>query len=602
MDKRTILGIILIVIITLLMPYYYKWTVGEQPPSQPPIARDTLAREEKPVEVEAAKEISPTLPQAEIATLAKESFTPLSGIDTTAREKQIRIETKYINAVLSTKHGGNFLRWELKNYAYYLGGNVNLARNNNGLDVELMDRDGNNIQLTDYTLFTNIKGDTSIILNEDSPTTAIEFYLPVKSGRITKKYIFHHDDYAIEVIIKLENLQGVVVNRRYYLNWENGLAATEENQTEDYSYARAYIYQGGELDNIDVSDEEKVVEEYSGRVDWTAIRTKYFLVSLIPATPQKVQSAILSGVGKKEEDLLLKSYSSSLELPITQSMTQEDTFAVFIGPLDYNILKSYGVDLQKLVMNRDWYERIFRPISLLILPAFKFLYGFIPNYGLVIIIFSILIKLLLHPLTKKSYASMSEMQYLQPKMTQLKEQYKNDPQRLNQEMMKLYKEHGVNPLGGCLPMMLQMPLLFALFIVFRSTIQLRGEPFILWITDLSRPDTLPLGFTLPFIGDSIHILPLLMGLTMIWQSKMTVTDPKQKFMVYFMPFFMIFIFYSLPSGLNLYYSIFNLLSMFQTRLIKKKMHPGNNGDDQKPLKKAPPARKPAPKKSKKKRS
>ena len=140
-------------------------------------------------------------------------------------------------------------------------------------------------------------------------------------------------------------------------------------------------------------------------------------------------------------------------------------------------------------------------------------------------------------------------------------------------MMKLYKEHGVNPLGGCLPMLLQMPVLFSLFIVFRSTIQLRSQPFIWWIDDLAAPDTLSLGFQLPFIGDSIHVLPILMGFTMIWQSKMTMTDPKQKAMIYFMPVFLIFIFYSLPSGLNLYYAIFNILSMVQTRMIKKKMHP-----------------------------
>ena len=111
---------------------------------------------------------------------------------------------------------------------------------------------------------------------------------------------------------------------------------------------------------------------------------------------------------------------------------------------------------------------------------------------------------------------MSEMQYIQPKMAEVKEKFKNDPQRMNKEMMRLYKEHGVNPMGGCLPMLLQMPLLFSLFIVFRSTIQLRGKPFALWINDLSAPDILQLGFNLPLIGDNIHVLPVLMGITMIW--------------------------------------------------------------------------------------
>ena len=170
---------------------------------------------------------------------------------------------------------------------------------------------------------------------------------------------------------------------------------------------------------------------------------------------------------------------------------------------------------------------------------------------------------------------MSEMQYIQPLVAEIREKYKNDPQRMNKELMRIYKEHGINPLGGCLPTLLQMPLLFALFIVFRSTIQLRGQPFVLWITDLSSPDKLYFGVDLPLIGDNIHVLPIFMALTMIWQSRMTITDPKQKAMVYIMPVFMLFIFYSLPSGLNLYYSVFNVLSMVQTHMIRKKMHPND---------------------------
>jgi len=216
----------------------------------------------------------------------------------------------------------------------------------------------------------------------------------------------------------------------------------------------------------------------------------------------------------------------------------------------------------------------------------------------VIIVFSILVKLILHPLTKKSYQSMSEMQYVQPQMSELREKYKGDPHRLNKEMMRLYKEHKINPLGGCLPTLLQMPLLFALFIVFRSTIQLRGEPFILWITDLSLPDTLlTFDFSIPILEwNSLHVLPFLMGATSIWQSKMTMTDPKQKMMIYFMPIFLIFIFYSFPSGLNLYYAIFNVLSMVQTRMIKKKMHPDNGAEKEAPQKTE--IRKPTPRKTK----
>jgi YidC/Oxa1 family membrane protein insertase len=348
-----------------------------------------------------------------------------------------------------------------------------------------------------------------------------------------------------------------------------------------------------ELVNVDASDKYGE-EDLNGRVEWAAIRSKYFLVSMIPMDPSRTNGVTIGGIKTTRDGIPEKDFKFNIEARYEPIRTYKDHFRVYLGPLDYYVLNKYDANLEDLVMNKDWYERLFRPISLLIIPAFKFLYRFIPNYGFVIIVFSILIKLVLHPLTKKSYQSMSEMQYLQPKMTELREKYKDDPQRINKEMMKLYKEHKINPLGGCIPMLLQMPVLFSLFIVFRSTIQLRNQPFILWINDLSAPDALHLGFQLPFIGDNIHVLPILMGLTMIWQSKMTMTDPKQKLMIYFMPVFLIFIFYSLPSGLNLYYAIFNVLSMFQTRMIKKKMHPAGEAEA------APAAAKANPPKSPKK--
>lgn len=167
------------------------------------------------------------------------------------------------------------------------------------------------------------------------------------------------------------------------------------------------------------------------------------------------------------------------------------------------------------------------------------------------------------------------MQVIQPIMAEIKEKYKGDPQRMNKEMMGLYKEHGVNPFGGCVPMLLQMPLLIALFIVFRSTIQLRGEAFIPgWITDLSQADTIfTLPFSLPMYGNEFNILPILMALTMIFQSKMTMQDPKQKAMVYMMPVFMLLIFNRFPSGLNLYYTMFNLLTIIQQKFINKSIDP-----------------------------
>jgi len=215
---------------------------------------------------------------------------------------------------------------------------------------------------------------------------------------------------------------------------------------------------------------------------------------------------------------------------------------------------------------------IFRPVGKVILWSFQLFHRFIPNYGLVIILFSILVKLVLFPLTRKSYQSMKEMQLLQPKMQEMNEKYKENPQKKQQEVMKMYQEYGINPLGGCIPMALQMPLLIALFSIFRSTIELRGASFIWWITDLSRPDTVAmLPFTVPFYGNTVNILPLFMGVTMFIQQKMTMQDPKQKAMVYMMPVFLTFLFNSFPSGLNLYYALFNLFSILQEKFLPYKI-------------------------------
>jgi YidC/Oxa1 family membrane protein insertase len=191
-----------------------------------------------------------------------------------------------------------------------------------------------------------------------------------------------------------------------------------------------------------------------------------------------------------------------------------------------------------------------------------------------LIVFSILVKVVLHPLTRKSYKSTKEMQAIQPLVADLKNKYKGDSQKLNQETMKLYKEHGVNPLGGCLPMLLQMPILIALFTVFRSTIVFRGAPFMLWITDLSQPDQLfNFPFTIPLLGwSTFNVLPILMGATMIYQQKtMSVQSPsQQKSFMYIMNGFFLVIFYSFPAGLNLYYTCFNVLTILQQKYM---VHP-----------------------------
>jgi YidC/Oxa1 family membrane protein insertase len=579
MDKRTIIGIVLIVIITLLMPFYQRWIRGDREIPSPPrqiISDSILTQPEVDIPEEekiSNQDLTPKKIEQENPDFSEQNS--MTDIREAPVVKTVEIEHDFLRMVFSSEKGGNPILWELKNYKHHSEGMVNLIKNN-FVEMNFLNVNGKIIDLSQFNFYSDDEFGNKIQFSEQQDFIDLNYYLPIADGKITKTIRVFNNRYDFAAKIIFENLQGYIINRKYSIGWQNGLPPTEINIRDDNSYARAFAYMAEELENLDASDKDYKQEEYNGRIEWVAIRTKYFLIALFLPNPDQTIGASLGGVQTVGDLETTKLYNVSIDKQLNPAPSFSDSFRVYLGPLDYYELKKYNIDLQKLVMNKDWYERLFRPISLLIIPAFKFLYRFIPNYGLVIIVFSILVKLLLHPLTKKSYQSMSEMQYLQPKMTEIRDKYKNDPQRLNKEMMKLYKEHGVNPMGGCLPMLLQMPLLFSLFIVFRSTIQLRGKPFGLWINDLSAPDILHLGFTLPIIGNNIHVLPILMGITMIWQSKMSITDPKQKMMSYFMPLFMIFIFYSLPSGLNLYYAIFNVLSMLQTRQIKKKMHP--NGE------------------------
>ena len=250
-------------------------------------------------------------------------------------------------------------------------------------------------------------------------------------------------------------------------------------------------------------------------------------------------------------------------------------------PLDYNILKDYEKDLEKTM--RFSLDFIVRPIAqFIILPVFKFLHSFIPSWGLVIILFALIMKIVLTPLTKSQTNSMKKMSELNPKIKVIREKYKDDPVKANEQIMKLYKEEKINPAGGCLPMLLQLPILYALFGVFNSTVELRNASF-LWIKDLASPDVIfNLPFKIPIFGiDQISGLALLLGVTMFLQQKMTMTDPQQKALVYIMPVMLTLLFFSFPAGLNLYYLMFNVFTIADQYWKKLKTPPKEESTDAK---------------------
>ncbi len=312
------------------------------------------------------------------------------------------------------------------------------------------------------------------------------------------------------------------------------------------------------------------VEEVRGVMDWVAVKNKFFTQILAP-----VEAGGITGVGIRAEraatdSFRLEAVSALLALPelvLAPGETVERRYRYYAGPKKYTRLKAEGGRRVEIME----FGRFFKPVCKVLLPLLNGIERVIPGgYGMAIIVLTILVKVVFWPVTHKGTESMKRMQKLQPEIKKLREKYKNDAKKLQEKQMLLYREHKVNPLAGCLPMLIQIPVFIGLFTVLRSAVELRYTRF-LWIRDLSEPEGLLAG-VLPFLSGGLNILPLLMTATMVLQQKLTPSagDPQQQKMMAFMPVMMLFIFYNMPSALVLYWTVSQLLSILQLVLQQRK--------------------------------
>jgi YidC/Oxa1 family membrane protein insertase len=303
--------------------------------------------------------------------------------------------------------------------------------------------------------------------------------------------------------------------------------------------------------------------QFPGPVGWIAYTNQYFIMAVVPSelTPNRAMLRVLNDSSEMVETTFI-----GPTIVLQPGVQQEFHYKVYAGPKELRTLKAANSRLEKAV-NFGWFDVIAQPL----LVCLKFFYRFTHNYGVAIILLTLLIKILFWPLTHKSYVSMQAMKKLQPKMAKIKEKYKDDKEKMNQEVMQLYRTYKVNTLGGCLPMVLQIPVFFALYRVLYSSIAMRHAPFFLWINDLSAPDRLHVGFNIPYLG-GLPVLTILMGVSMFLQQKMSPTsvDPRQEKMMLMMPVVFTVFFVNFPSGLVLYWLVNNVLSIGQQYYINKK--------------------------------
>lgn len=293
-----------------------------------------------------------------------------------------------------------------------------------------------------------------------------------------------------------------------------------------------------------------------GPIEWTSISSRYFAATIIPQT-----RADMMFVNTEHGADTFTAWTGQAPFSLDAGNSRVFEYDLYLGPKEYDVLQEVYPGLEA-TLNYGWFTFLARPL----LWSLNWIYALIPNYGIAIIVLSILIKVALYPLTKKGLTSMQKMKELQPELQELQDKYSDDKEKLNQKMMEFYQEHELNPLGGCLPMLLQLPIFIGLYRMLEYSIELRGAPFMLWVTDLSSKD--------PY-----YILPVVMGIVMFFQQKYTMTasamggstGQQQKMMMYFMPVMFVFLFMNFPVGLVLYWMTNSLVTLIQYALINRSL-------------------------------
>ena len=418
---------------------------------------------------------------------------------------------------------------------------------------------GNSLAELKHAVFTADLADDYVQINNDS--RGVNFLWRSPDGVVIEKtYQFSPDSYVVDLLVTVKNGSSRDIRDRVFVAL-NGKTPTDKRM---YSFEGPSAYINDELEEIEVK-KIKDKNSFDGKIKWVALQSRYFMSGLIP---EQSEDASLN-LALESEKVVTARYLQA-EKVIQPGTQYTYKYRLYIGPKLTRELKTVGNDLDKLV-DFGMFDFIAKPCVWLM----NLFYSVVPNYGVAIIILTILVKLLLWPLGTKSYKSMSEMKKLQPLMKEIREKYKNDKKKMNEEVMGLYRTYKINPLGGCLPMIVQLPVFFALYRMLYEAIELRHAPFFLWIDDLSAPDRLfRFGFSIPFMEPpyGIPVLTLIMGATMLLQQKMSppMGDATQAKMMMFMPLVFTVIFINFSSGLVLYWLINNILSIAQQYYTQKK--------------------------------
>ena len=553
MDQaRLLIAIVLSLVVFLAWHFIFSPQEAEQQATKKVEA--PAATKEQPVQ----EKEKPYTAETEKIEPAQEPTAPVAAPKTA---RTITVDTPLYQARIS-ENGAVFYSFLLKNFSESVAQDSPLKQiltGDESFGVGQIGFTGKSISGLDKAIFAAELTSDQVKVTDSS--REVKFLWRSEDGILIEKiYKFTPDSYAIGMSVTVKNGSGRGLQDKLFVAL-NSKAPGDK---------RMYAFEGPSALINDTLEEIKIKklkdqDTFEGKIKWIALQSRYFMSGLIP---DQVEEASLH-LSLESEKFMAARYRQP-ETAIQPGNQYTYTYQIFMGPKRMQELRQVGNDLDKLI-NFGWFDFIAKPCVWLM----NVFYSVIPNYGVAIIILTLLVKILLWPLGQKSYKSMSEMKKIQPLMKEIREKYKNDKKKMNEEVMGLYRTYKINPLGGCLPMVVQLPVFFALYRMLYEAIELRHAHFFLWINDLAAPDRLfNFDFSIPFMEPpyGIPVLTLVMGASMLLQQKMSppMGDATQAKMMMFMPVVFTFIFINFSSGLVLYWLTNNILSIAQQYYTQKK--------------------------------
>lgn len=528
MEKRLIVFLILSLAIIFAYPFFMERMVGPAP--------------ETPEVTQTPGETTPK----SIPSLPPQESVSVEGPVVEEKNAKVKVIESDLYRIVLSNIGGTIKEWQLKKY-------TKKTEKGEVVPIELLQSDVKTFPLTIFTqnepngskqLYS--LDEKTVQLSSERPMEVVSLTTVSPDGRkITKELTFHNDHYLVDTRIATE---GYPEGYKVSLGTNFGI----NNWAVEFGGSiGAATYVNSELIKDAESDVNGTVAR-EGEVLWTALQDKYFISALIPKEVGQTSAVTVEKEGAQQ---------IRVDLKIPADQASQKQFGIYAGPKEYDRLAHIGAGLQESIDFGWFIMGSWAPVRFVAKPIYfilRFFYQFTHNYGVAIILVTVLVKVLFFPITRKSLSSMKDMAAIQPKVAALRKKFAGDREKMNRELMNLYKEHQINPFGGCLPMLAQIPVFIALFNVLYTTIDLRQAPFMFWVQDLSDKD--------PF-----YVLPVIMGISMFFQqwTQPTTMDPMQAKIMLFLPVIYTFFFLNFPSGLVLYWLVNNILTIGQQYLMNR---------------------------------